>query len=301
MPIWIPITLTAALFQTWRTALQQRLRGELSVNAVGFTRYVFAVPVGLAMLLTFRLASGQALPAPTLRFLAFCAAGGLLQILGTNLLIMAFGYRSFAVGTAYSKTEALQSAGIAWLLIGERLHALAWLGIIIAVGGVMVLSLAGRNLRAGEILAATVQPAALCGFGTGFCFSLTSIAVKEANRALGSGHIVLQALFVLVVTNTLQTLMQGGWLAWRAPAQLRAALAAWRRASWIGAMSATGSACWFTAFALAPVALVRCVGQSEMLLTLAFGRFYLGERTRRSDLVGMALIVAGVLVVVLTA
>ena len=36
---WVLITFTAALFQTWRTALQQRLRAELSVNAAGFVRY----------------------------------------------------------------------------------------------------------------------------------------------------------------------------------------------------------------------------------------------------------------------
>ena len=48
-------------------------------------------------------------------------AGGLGQILGTNLLIMAFGHRGFAVGTAYAKTEAVQGAVLALVLLGERI------------------------------------------------------------------------------------------------------------------------------------------------------------------------------------
>ena len=46
MPLWIAATLTAALFQTWRTAMQQRLRGHLSVNAAAVVRYLYGVPVG---------------------------------------------------------------------------------------------------------------------------------------------------------------------------------------------------------------------------------------------------------------
>ena len=46
---WIAFTVSAALFQCWRTAMQQRLRGELSVNAAGVVRYLYGVPVGLAL------------------------------------------------------------------------------------------------------------------------------------------------------------------------------------------------------------------------------------------------------------
>ncbi len=205
MELWIPITLTAALCQTWRTALQQRLRGLLSVNGAGFVRFLYALPTGVVLLFGGYWAAGVPMPAPGARFFLECAAGGLLQIVGTNLLIMAFGYRNFAVGTAYSKTEAVQSAIAAWIVLGEALTPVEWVGIGVGVVGVLVLSLGGRGLRGKELLRATVQPAALCGMGTGLCFSFTSIFIKEANRALGGGHPVLQALLTLVVTNTLQT------------------------------------------------------------------------------------------------
>ena len=158
-----------------------------------------------------------------------CApAAGCCRFIGTNLLIMAFGYRSFAVGTAYAKTEAVQGAILAFFLLHEALRPLAVLGIAVGVGGVLVLSLAGRGLRAAGLLRATVQPAALCGLGAGTAFALTAICVKAANQTLGPGGgleaIVRQAMVVLLVTNLLQTVMQGGYLALREPDQSRAAL-----------------------------------------------------------------------------
>jgi drug/metabolite transporter (DMT)-like permease len=145
IPPWIGFTLVAALFQCWRTALQQRLREELSINAAGVVRYLYGVPVGLALLTLYGLGTGEALPAMTAWAVALCAIGGFAQILGTNLLIMAFGYRNFAVGTAYSKTEAVQAAIVGALLLGERLSPLSWAGIAVGVAGVLYLSFAGRG------------------------------------------------------------------------------------------------------------------------------------------------------------
>jgi drug/metabolite transporter (DMT)-like permease len=60
-----------------------------------------------------------------------------------------------------------------------------------------------------------------------------------------------------------------------------------------------GSACWFSAFALAPVALVRAVGQVEILFTLAFSRFFLKERTKPAERLGTLIVAAGVVLVLL--
>jgi hypothetical protein len=84
-PLWLPITLAAALFQCWRTALQQKLRGQLSVNGAAVVRYLYGVPVGAALLGAYMLAFGGALPPLHITFLLLCAAGGLGQILGTYL------------------------------------------------------------------------------------------------------------------------------------------------------------------------------------------------------------------------
>ena len=300
MPLWIAATLSAALFQTWRTALQQRLRGQLSVNGAGVVRYLYGIPFGLILLGAYCLLIGDA-PPPVLGtgFLLFAAIGGLTQIIGTNLLIMSFGPRGFAVGTAYSKTEAVQGAILALVLLGERISLLSSLGILVGVGGVLYLSLAGRNLTGRELLRATVQPAALCGFGAGAGFALTAIFIKSANLELDHPDAVLRAVTTLCVANALQTVMQGAWLAWKEPEQFRAVFRAWRDSFPVGALSACGSACWFTGFALAPVAMVRALGQTEILFTLLFSRFYLKESLKRQEVLGALGIVAGVVLVLL--
>ncbi|PHK93242.1 EamA family transporter [Pseudoroseomonas rhizosphaerae] len=297
MPLWIAATLIAALLQTWRTALQQKLRGQLSVNGAGVVRYLYGVPVGVLLLAAYAALMGHVPPGPNLPFLFYAALGGLLQILGTNLLILSFGARGFAVGTAYAKTEAVQGAVLALVLLGEQLSPLAWLGIAVGVAGVLYLSLAGKAMDAATLLRATTQPAALYGLGAGGCFALTAIFIKSANLELPHADPVLRALVTLVAANILQTAMQGGWLALREPGQMRAVFRTWRTSAQVGALSACGSACWFSGFALAPVALVRAVGQTEILFTLVFSRFYLRETMTRSEVAGTLIVVLGVILV----
>ena len=80
---------------------------------------------------------------------------------------------------------------------------------------------------------------------------------------------------------------------------MRRVFASWRDSAWVGTLSACGSGCWFSAFALAPVAMVRAVGQVEILFTLLVSRFYLHERIRMAERVGALIVVAGVVLVLL--
>ena len=300
MPLWIPIASAAGLFQCWRTAMQQKLRHVLSVNSAAFVRFLYGAPAALALLLAALAATGGGLPTPRLPTLAFAAAGGLSQIIATNLLIMAFGFRNFTVGTAYSKTDTAQSALLALIVLHEVLHRLAWAGIGVGLIGVLTLSLAGRGFSLRALVGATVQPAALCGLGAGFLFALTTVFIKLATESVAARSVFVRALFVLFVTNALQTLMQGAYLAWREPAELRKAMTTWRQSCWVGVLSAAGSAGWFIGFAMTDVALVRAVGQVEVIFTLLFSRFYLKERLKHGDVAGLLLVVAGVLLIVVS-
>jgi drug/metabolite transporter (DMT)-like permease len=163
---------------------------------------------------------------------------------------------------------------------------------------VLVLSLAGTRLHPRDLLAASLQPAALCGLSAGLGFSLATVFIKMANLSLGTDHPIFYAPVTLVVTNLLQTLMQGAWMAWREREQLAATFRLWRKVWLVGLASSCGSACWYTGFALAPVALVRTLGQMEMIFTLACGRYYLHERPSRADMLGLLLIVAGVTMII---
>lgn len=293
-PLWLPATLIAGAVQAWRTAIQRRVSHSLSINAAGLVRYLYGIPFTLLLLGGYRLLVPAPLPTIGPLFLLFCGAGGLAQIIATNLLIMAFRHRNFVVGTAYSKTEAVQGAILSFLLLGERLHPLAWAGIGCGVMGVMLLSTGGKRMGPGDFLRALGQPAALTGIASGFLFALTAIGIRRATQSVGGDDRILAALLVLVVTVLVQTLMQGAWLVWREPGEMRRVLASWRVSGQVGLLSAMGSACWFTGFATAPVALVRIVGQIEVAFTMAFGHFYLKERMRGSEIAGLMLVVGGV-------
>lgn len=292
--IWLPATLLAGLLQAWRTALQQRLRSQLTVNGAGLARYLYGAPVAAALLAGYLLWRGGGPVALGAAFWIAAALAGLAQILATNLLILAFGHRNFVVGTAFSKTEAVQAVVFAWLLLGERVGPLVLAAVAVGVAGVFLLALGGRRLSPAELGRALVQPAALCGLGSGALFALTAVFVRRATFEIGGADPVLAALVTLVAVATIQTATLGSYVAAREPATLRAVVATWRTSGQVGVLAALGSACWFTGFASAPVALVRIVGQVEVIFTLAFAHFYLHEPVRPHEALGLLLVAGGV-------
>lgn len=296
--VWIPATIAAAFFQVWRTALQSKLRGVLSPGGAGFVRYVYALPIDILLLAGALLFFRAAVPGIGAAVFAYSLVGGIAQIFGTNLLIMAFGHRNFVVGTAYAKTEAAQLVLFSVVVLGAHIPSVAIVGIMLAVIGVLALSFAGKTVTVRDLWQGSIQPAALCGLGSGFSFAITAIMLRNAILSLDPHvPVLLKALTVLVLTNVLQTIVQAGYMAVRTPRELVQCFALWRRAAPVGVFSALGSACWFLGFATAEVALVRGLGQVEILFTLAVGHFYLKERTRRGEIAGLALVGIGVVLI----
>ena len=98
--IWLPAALLAGLFQAWRTAVQQRLRSMISISGAGLVRYLYGVPVGIVLLTLYMSYHHASLPETNTMFFVDASIGGIAQILATLLLIAAFGYGNFVVGTA---------------------------------------------------------------------------------------------------------------------------------------------------------------------------------------------------------
>jgi drug/metabolite transporter (DMT)-like permease len=296
--LWIPITIAAAFFQCTRTALQQKLKALLSTNGANFVRYVYGAPVSILMLVVLTTAGGRSLPSWDWIFVAWTVLGGVAQIIATSLLIYAFELRNFAVGTAYSKTETVQLALVAVLILREPLDVGAWIGIVISLAGVIVLSVKGdaRSLR--EIAMGWTHKAALVGIAAGGIFGVAAISIRQGAVRL-PGDFMIQAIFTLAVMNTLQTLIMGAWLMARERSQLVKVVRTWRSSALVGLLSVFGSACWAMGFTLQSAAYVRALGQIELVFTFIASRYMLHERPTPGELFGAVLVVGGVVLVLL--
>jgi drug/metabolite transporter (DMT)-like permease len=289
--MWMTVTVAAAIFQTWRTAMQQRLRSLLSVSGAGFVRYVWGAPIAFAAVAVIAL-SGQQLPSPPARFWPLIAGGGVAQIIATILLISAFDARGFAVGTVYSKTEVVQVAVFSAVLLDEALRPLGWLSTLLCLAGVVLLA-------GGRTILRHPDRAAVLGLLAGTGFGLAAVGIRAATQSLGDFPAIVRAIVALAVMNTMQTFIHGGYLAVRERPQLGLAFRHWRSSSVVGVLSVCGSACWAWAFALQNAAKVRTFGQVELLFTFAVAHWWLHERNTRREFAGAALVLAGVLGVML--
>lgn len=290
LPLWLLATLAAAVVNSWRTAVQHSVRQALSVNGAGLVRYFYGLPVALVLFAAWCLWRGEPLPGVTPAMFGWAIAGGFMQIVGTNLLLLAFSYHNYVAGTAYSKTEAIQGAILSFVLLHERMSWITWAGIAVGVFGVLYLASGGKRLRPGDL----AQPAALCGLGAGLSLTLCSIFVKLATREVQTADKIQAALFALCVAQCFQVAMQGSYLLLREPGEMRRVLQSWRSSSLVGLLSTLGSACWWSGFALAPVALVRTVGQVEVIFTLGFGHLYLRETIKRHEVIALFCVGIGV-------
>ncbi len=296
---WLVATLVAACFQVARTAMQRRLGGDMGPNAAGFVRYVFGAPVALGAVAAIALVSPP-LPSPTWRFLGLVSVAGLAQIVGTNLLIRSFDLRDFAIGTTYSKTEAAQVALFSAVLLGEPLPEAAWIGVLLCLAGVVLLACRGDLRAVGTVLRARGDRAMWAGLGAAGGFGLAAVCIRGASNSLGEDRPIVRALMTLATMNTLQTLANGAWLLARARSELSAIRRRLGHSVGVGLLSVGGSAGWAIGMTLQNAAVVRTVGQIDLVLAFLVGRFVFKEQRRRSEVAASLVIVAGVVAILLT-
>src|SRR5262249_22885828 len=102
--LWALFTIIAAAAQTARNAMQRELTGSLGTVGAPHVRFLFGFPFGLIFLIAIMLATGAALPHPSLAFWPWVIDGAGAQILATALMLKAMNDRSFVVTIAYIKT-----------------------------------------------------------------------------------------------------------------------------------------------------------------------------------------------------
>lgn len=300
MPLWIPITIAAALCQNIRTTMQQKIRGILSVDGANFVRYLYGAPLALGALAFLVLFTGRVVPSISWTFLLLVTIAGVAQIVATSLMIHAFSLRNFAVGTVYSKTETVFVALFATFIAGEPIAFGSWMGIFVCLGGVAILSVRGRLSDIRGVLADLTHKGAVYGILSGAVFAIAAGTIREATKLLPEGDFLIKGITVLACMNTIQVVLMAAYLARRDWPQLGKVWHNWRSSVWVGIFSVLGSAGWALAMALENAALVRAVGQIELVFTFISSRLVLKERPSLGEWIGSFLVVGGVVLILVT-
>ena len=301
MPLWIPITVAAALCQNIRTTMQQKIRGLLSVDGANFVRYLYGAPLALGALAFLVWGTGRTLPTISLAFLGLVTIAGVAQIVATSLMIHSFSLRNYTVGTVYSKTETVFVALFATFIAGEPLKFGAWMGILVCLAGVAVLSVRGRFSDVRSLLADLTHKGALYGILSGATFAIAAGTIREASKLLPGGNedYLVRGITVLACMNTIQVVLMAAYLARRDRPQLGKVAAHWRSSIWVGLFSMLGSAGWALAMTLENAALVRAVGQIELVFTFIASHVVLKERPSLGEWIGSILVVGGVVLILI--
>ena len=263
-------------------------------------RFLYGLPFAVLWLLVvwIAIAGAGTLPPVTPPFLWWILVASLSQIAATALLLRCMQERNFALGVAYAKTELLQIAVLGLVLLGDRITVFSVAAIVVATAGVILVSLPKDNRSLRAIAGGWTSRAALLGIGSGTAFGLAAVGYRGAALALDTKSIVLAAAYSLVWAQAWQTLLLGGYLFWRQRRVVVAVLQAWRVSMLAGAMGAIGSACWFTAMALEPVANVRTLGLVELYFSYLVSRRFFRERLTTAELLGFVLLALGLVGIV---
>jgi len=288
--IWIPVTIVAGSAQVLRNGLQARLTREIGTLGATQVRFIYGLPFAILLWLIAWSVSGGPLPRFTPGATGYAMLGAVTQIAATALMLIAMTQRAFGVAYAYIKTEPVLVALFGVLLLGDHLTLLAWLGIVIATTGILVVSVDPRAWRS---LLTEWRPMAT-GIGSGAFFGLASVAFRGAIVSMDGGGPLMRALTVMVVVLVVQSLMLGAWLALRDRRAFTGSLRIWRESMVAGFMGALATACWNTALSLTAAANVRTLGLIEMPIAGWFNHRVSGKRLSRREWAGTLIVMGGI-------
>lgn len=234
---------------------------------------VIAQPFGLlAAAVAVSVLSGRS-PAP--HALWWGALSGVGSGVGTVSLYRGLAVARMSVVAPLSAVLSAALPAVAGLLLGNRLAALAWAGIVIAMPAVTLVSLQpgeGHGSRRAGIVS---------GLIAGAGFALLFIALDRAGTSAGAWPLLPgQAVAVLTVA------------AWAAPARNRPGRKTWSQAWRIGVaagvLGGMANLLFLAATGAGQLAVVAVVTALYPAVTVVLARLTLHERWSRPQLIGLA-------------
>ena len=282
----------AAFMQAWRNAFQKQLSTTVDVYGVTLARFIFALPLALlyiSCLYHFQPVTGSV--HFNLRFAIYVLIAALSQIAATALMVQLFKQKNYAIGVGLAKSEAVLAAIIAVVFLSDHLSLLGWFGV--AVGGFAVFLMSkGRDFSDFSVQTLCI------GIGSGLCFAITSLLVREASLELTNLPFIHRAAWVLLMVFATQC----GLLLMYLGIFRRATLwAMWQRIGLtfrVSLCSFLASLGWFSAMSMQSVPIVKTLGQVEIIFSMLISAYFFKEKLARAEHLGILLVVIAAFLVI---
>ncbi|MNR83242.1 EamA-like transporter family protein [compost metagenome] len=282
----------AAFMQAWRNAFQKQLSTTVDVYGVTLARFIFALP--LALIYISCLYHFQPVTESVhfnLRFAIYVLIAALSQIAATALMVQLFKQKNYAIGVGLAKSEAVLAAIIAAVFLSDHLSLLGWFGV--AVGGFAVFLLSkGRDFSDFSVQTLCI------GIGSGLCFAITSLLVREASLELDNLPFIHRAAWVLLMVIGTQCFLLLMYLGIFRRATL---WAMWQRIGLtfrVSLCSFLASLGWFSAMSMQSVPIVKTLGQVEIIFSMLISAYFFKEKLARAEHLGIVLVVIAAFLVI---
>ena len=293
---WIVTSVMGAFFQNARSSIQKKLNTEMSLMASTYVRFAFSLPV---LFVVFFIYFGNfnyfIISVQNSNFITYVILASVLQISFTLLFLYLLKFTNFLIGTALSKTEVIQIAFFEFIILKDYLNFYALLGIMISTIGVIIFST--KDLK--NIINGFFSKSTVVGLLCGTLLALSVVFYRGSMEFLEfSNKNFDRALLTLFAATIIQTSLITFYLLLFEITEFKKIKSNIKLSSLAGFFGFSATISWFYSFSLVQAALVRAVGQIELLFSYVSSRFMFKEKVRYIEIFGIIIFIFGLILVI---
>ena len=293
---WIVTSVLGAFFQNARSSIQKKLNTEMSLMASTYVRFAFSLPI---LFVVFFIYFGNfnyfIMSLQNSNFITYVILASILQISFTLLFLYLLKFTNFLVGTALSKTEVIQIAFFEFIILKDYLNFYALLGIMISTIGVIIFST--KDLK--NIINSFFSKSTVVGLLCGTLLALSVVFYRGSMEFLEfTNKNFDRALLTLFAATIIQTSLITFYLLLFEISEFKKIKSNIKLSSLAGFFGFSATISWFYSFSLVQAALVRAVGQIELLFSYISSRFMFKEKIRYIEIFGIIIFIFGLILVI---
>ena len=293
---WIVTSVMGAFFQNARSSIQKKLNTEMSLMASTYVRFAFSLPI---LFVVFFIYFGNfnyfIISVQNSNFITYVILASVLQISFTLLFLYLLKFTNFLVGTALSKTEVIQIAFFEFIILKDYLNFYALLGIMISTIGVIIFST--KDLK--NIINGFFSKSTVVGLLCGTLLALSVVFYRGSMEFLEfTNKNFDRTLLTLFAATIIQTSLITFYLLLFEITEFKKIKSNIKLSSLAGFFGFSATISWFYSFSLVQAALVRAVGQIELLFSYVSSRFMFKEKVRYIEIFGIIIFIFGLILVI---